>query len=66
MHDGSARTLEEIWTVYSTNDLHGITGYMNKIQLNDLVEFLKSLPYKTPPDETPNTVKYRLIHTKKE
>jgi YVTN family beta-propeller protein len=43
LHDGRARTLEEIWTLYSTNDSHGVTSYMNKIQLNDLVEFLKTL-----------------------
>ncbi len=43
LHDGRARTLEEIWTVYSTNDVHGVTSYMNKAQLNDLVEFLKTL-----------------------
>ncbi|MBU6402120.1 MAG: hypothetical protein KGS61_17515, partial [Verrucomicrobia bacterium] len=43
LHDGRARTLEEIWTLYQTNDLHGVTSYMNKHQLNDLVEFLKTL-----------------------
>jgi hypothetical protein len=43
LHDGRAQTLEEIWTLYSTNDSHGVTSYMNKIQLNDLVEFLKTL-----------------------
>jgi YVTN family beta-propeller protein len=43
LHDGRAQTLEEIWTLYSTNDTHGITSYMNKIQLNDLVMFLKTL-----------------------
>jgi cytochrome c peroxidase len=43
LHDGRAKTLEEIWTVYQTNDLHGVTSYMNKRQLNDLVEFLKTL-----------------------
>lgn len=43
LHDGRAQTLEEIWTLYSTNDTHGVTSYMNKIQLNDLVEFLKTL-----------------------
>jgi cytochrome c peroxidase len=43
LHDGRAQTLEEIWTLYSTNDSHGVTSYMNKIQLNDLVEFLKAL-----------------------
>ncbi len=43
LHDGRALSLEEIWTLYSTNDAHGVTSYMNKIQLNDLVEFLKTL-----------------------
>jgi YVTN family beta-propeller protein len=43
LHDGRARTLEELWTIYQTNDLHGVSSYMNKHQLNDLVDFLKSL-----------------------
>ena len=43
LHDGRAKTLEELWTVYQTNDLHGVSSYMNKHQLNDLVEFLKTL-----------------------
>ena len=29
-------------------------------ELDDLVSFLKSLPYEQPPDETPNTVKDRI------
>ena len=43
LHDGRAQTLEELWTTYNTNDLHGVSSYMNKIQLNDLVDFLKTL-----------------------
>lgn len=43
LHDGRAKTLEELWTIYQTNDLHGVTSYMNKHQLNDLVEYLKTL-----------------------
>jgi YVTN family beta-propeller protein len=43
LHDGRARSLEELWTIYQTNDLHGVSSYMDKHQLNDLVEFLKSL-----------------------
>jgi YVTN family beta-propeller protein len=43
LHDGRAQTLEELWTLYNTNDLHGVSSYMNKIQLNDLIEFLKTL-----------------------
>jgi DNA-binding beta-propeller fold protein YncE len=43
LHDGRAQSLEELWTLYNPNDLHGVSSYMNKIQLNDLVEFLKTL-----------------------
>jgi YVTN family beta-propeller protein len=43
LHDGRAKTLEELWTLYQTNDLHGVSSYMNKQQLNDLVAFLKTL-----------------------
>ena len=43
MHNGEALTLEEIWTVYNNQDTHGITSDMSKEQLNDLIEFLKTL-----------------------
>lgn len=43
LHDGRAPTLEEIWTVYNPYDQHGVTNDMTKDQLNDLVEFLKTL-----------------------
>lgn len=43
LHDGSAATLEEIWTVYNDEDMHGFVNDMTKDQLNDLVEYLKSL-----------------------
>ncbi|MDZ7717399.1 MAG: c-type cytochrome [Balneolaceae bacterium] len=43
LHDGSAQTLEEIWTIYNDNDEHGAANDMTKNQLNDLIEYLKSL-----------------------
>lgn len=43
LHDGSARTLEEIWTVYNPRDTHGVTNDLNKDELNDLIEYLKTL-----------------------
>ena len=43
LHNGMALTLEEIWTVYSNEDTHGVTSDMRKEQLNDLIEFLKTL-----------------------
>ena len=35
--------LEEIWTRYNPYDLHGVTNDMTKDQLNDLIEYLKTL-----------------------
>jgi YVTN family beta-propeller protein len=43
LHDGRAATLEEIWTKYGTEDKHGRVNDMSKNQLNDLVDYLKSL-----------------------
>jgi len=43
LHNGIAETLEEIWTRYNPNDKHGVTNDMTKDQLNDLIEFLKTL-----------------------
>jgi YVTN family beta-propeller protein len=43
LHNGEARSLEEIWTLYNPSDRHGVTSDMSKEQLNDLVEFLKTL-----------------------
>lgn len=43
LHNGMADTLEEIWTRYNPNDRHGVTNDMTKDQLNDLVEYLKTL-----------------------
>jgi YVTN family beta-propeller protein len=43
LHDGSARTLEEIWTVFSLKDTHGVTTDLTKDELNDMVEYLKTL-----------------------
>jgi cytochrome c peroxidase len=43
LHNGEALELEDIWTVYNPKDKHGLTSDMNKVQLNDLVEYLKTL-----------------------
>jgi YVTN family beta-propeller protein len=43
LHDGSARTLEEIWTVFNPKDTHGVTNDLTKDELNDLIEYLKTL-----------------------
>ena len=43
LHDGSARTLEEIWTVFNPNDTHGVSNDLTKDELNDLIEYIKTL-----------------------
>jgi YVTN family beta-propeller protein len=43
LHDGSAKSLEEIWTVFNPNDTHGLTNDLQKDELNDLIEYLKTL-----------------------
>jgi len=43
LHNGMALTLEEIWTVYNNQDKHGVTSDMRKEQLNDMIEYLKTL-----------------------
>lgn len=43
LHDGSAGSLEEIWTVFNPKDTHGITNDLTKDELNDLIEYLRTL-----------------------
>lgn len=43
LHNGIAETLEEIWTRFNPYDQHGVTNDMTKDQLNDLIEYLKTL-----------------------
>ncbi len=42
LHDGSARTLEEIWTIYNLEDRHGRTNDLTKDELNDMIEYLRT------------------------
>lgn len=42
LHNGSARTLEEIWTIYNPEDKHGRTNDLTKDELNDLIEYLRT------------------------
>jgi len=43
LHDGRALSLEEIWTIYSPGDTHGVTNDLDKVQLNDLILYLRTL-----------------------
>jgi YVTN family beta-propeller protein len=43
LHDGTAETLEEIWTRFNPDDQHGVTNDMTKDELNHLIEYIKTL-----------------------
>lgn len=42
LHDGSAHSLEEIWTIFNPDDKHGRTNDLTKDELNDLIEYLRT------------------------
>jgi mono/diheme cytochrome c family protein len=43
LHDGRAKTLLEIFQKYNPNDEHGTTSDLSEAQLQDLIEYLKTL-----------------------
>ena len=60
LHHGKAATLRDVLTTCNQKDKHGRTSHLKPRDIDDLVAFLKSLPYELPPDETQNTVKFRV------
>src|SRR5207248_2144350 len=48
LHHGKAKTLHDVFTSCNADDKHGSTGHLKKQELDDLVAFLKSLPYEQP------------------
>jgi YVTN family beta-propeller protein len=66
LHHGKAKSLHEVLTKYNHQDRHGKTSHLTPAQLDDLVAFLRSLPYEAPPTVTENTVPYRFVPGKKE
>lgn len=63
LHHGKAKTLHDVLTKFNKQDKHGKTSHLTPAQIDDLVAFLKSLPYEPPPSVTPNTVPYRYVPT---
>lgn len=51
LHHGTAGTLMDVLTTTNRGDRHGKTSHLKAGQREDLVEFLKALPYKDPGDE---------------
>lgn len=60
LHHGKAKTLKDVLTTQNQGDKHGKTSHLKPNEIDDLVSFLKSLPYELPPLETANTVKDRV------
>lgn len=48
LHHGKAETLKDVLTTYNPDDKHGTTSHLTGEQIDDLVEFLKALPYEDP------------------
>ncbi|MFN8241292.1 MAG: hypothetical protein U0X39_11175 [Bacteroidales bacterium] len=42
LHDGRAKTLEEIWTLYGKTEQHGAVNDLTKMELNYLIEYIRS------------------------
>jgi YVTN family beta-propeller protein len=60
LHDGKAKTLRDVLTTCNKEDRHGKTGHLSPAMLDELVAFLRSLPYEPPPTVTANTVPFRV------
>jgi YVTN family beta-propeller protein len=65
LHHGKAKTLRDVLTTCNKGDKHGKTSHLKPAEIDDLVAFLRSLPYEMPPRRTPNTVKYRYVKQEK-
>ncbi|MEY3459617.1 MAG: Cytochrome peroxidase precursor [Planctomycetota bacterium] len=48
LHHGRAASLRDVLTTNNPGDKHGRTSQLNENQINDLVEFLKALPFEDP------------------
>ncbi len=43
LHDGRAATLDELFTEFNQQDLHGRTSGLSQQELDDLIEYTRSL-----------------------
>ncbi len=48
LHDGTAATLEDVLTTCNIGDKHGTTSHLSASEIQDLVDYLKALPYEDP------------------
>ena len=48
LHHGKAATLKDVITTQNAKDQHGVTSQLSASEVDDLVEFLQSLPFGDP------------------
>ena len=48
LHDGTAKTLRDVLTTNNVNNQHAKTSQLKANEIDDLIEFLKALPYEDP------------------
>ena len=48
LHHGKAETLRDVLTTQNAGDKHGVTSQLSASEVDDLVAFLKSLPFEQP------------------
>jgi cytochrome c peroxidase len=48
LHHGKAATLHDVLTNFNKQDQHGNTSNLTDVQIEDLIEFLKALPFEDP------------------
>lgn len=48
LHHGKAETLKDLLTTANPDDRHGHTSHLTSSEVEDLVEFLKALPFEDP------------------
>jgi YVTN family beta-propeller protein len=48
LHHGKAETLRDVLTTQNSGDKHGVTSHLSAGEVDDLVAFLKSLPFEQP------------------
>lgn len=48
LHHGKAATLKDVLTTSNPRDEHGVTSHLTESQIEDMVEFLRALPFEDP------------------
>jgi YVTN family beta-propeller protein len=58
LHHGRAGTLHEVLVEFNRDDKHGRTSHLKPAEIDDLIEFLKSLPYEIPAEKSANRLQH--------